>query len=151
MKNEKQFYTLITGASKGLGKAFANECARRRMNLILVSLPGENLKCLQSELQVRYGVRVFFRETDLTERDAVEQLAHWINEKFSIKMLINNAGVGGTQFFDSSSVDYLDNMIQLNVRAMTLLTRLLIPQLRRNMNTYILNVSSLAAFSPVPY
>lgn len=151
MKNQNNFYTIITGASSGLGRAFAIECASRKMNLILVSLPNEKLEKLSLELSSNYDVKIAFRELDLSQRDLVEDLAGWINENFLINILINNAGVGGTLIFTESSVDYLDNIIQLNVRAMTLLTRLLLPQMKQTENGYILNVSSLAAFSPVPY
>ena len=151
MKNEKREYTLITGASMGLGKEFAIACAKRKMNLILVSLPFENLNGLCDELAQAYDVRVYCHETDLTKRDAVEELALWVNENFSVSMLINNAGIGGSRIFADSPVDYLENIIQLNINAMVLLTRLLLPELKRHPSAYILNVSSLAAFSPVPY
>ena len=151
MNNQNIFYTLITGASSGLGKEFAIECARRKMNLILVSLPNENLGELCEALKLKYQVQISYREVDLTSRDSVEKLTSWINKNFTIDMLINNAGVGGTHVFTDSTIDYLDNIIQLNIRAMTLITRLLLPGMKRTENAYILNVSSLAAFSPVPY
>jgi hypothetical protein len=135
----------------GLGKAFAIECARRKMNLILVSLPSENLNGLCDELALAYGVSVYCRETDLTKREAVEELAMWTVENFSVNMLINNAGIGGSRMFADASVDYLENIIQLNISAMVFLTRMLLPELKRHSSAYILNVSSLAAFSPVPY
>ncbi|HKJ42148.1 MAG TPA: SDR family oxidoreductase [Sunxiuqinia sp.] len=151
MKNQNPFFTLITGASTGLGKAFAIECARREMNLILVSLPEENLKTLSNDLSLKYGIQVFFREIDLTERSAVEELGEWVTQNYKVNMLINNAGVGGTCLFEKSTADYLDNIIQLNVRAMTLLTRYLVPAMQKLPQAFILNVSSLAAFSPVPF
>ncbi len=151
MIGNKNLYTVITGASKGLGKEFAYECARRGMNLILVSLPGEDLERLCLEIAFTYKVKVSFQETDLTERELVEDLARWINYNFAVNILINNAGVGGSCLFAESSPDYLDDIIQLNISAMVLLTRLLLPELKRHPEAYILNVSSLAAFSPVPY
>lgn len=151
MKNPNCLYTLITGASTGLGKAFAIECARRKMNLILISLPDENLAKLSEILKQTYNIEVYYKETDLTDRKAVVDFANWATDNFSINTLINNAGIGGTQHFIDADPDYLDNMIQLNIRAMTLLTRLILPELRTQDKAYILNVSSLAAFSPVPY
>ncbi len=151
MKNPKHLYTLITGASTGLGKAFAIECARRKMNLILISLPNEDLEKLSEALKQTYHIEVFYKETDLTDRKTVIDFANWATDNFSINILINNAGIGGTQHFITSDPDYLDNMIQLNIRAMTLLTRLILPGLKIQDKAYILNVSSLAAFSPVPY
>ncbi|WP_430972483.1 SDR family NAD(P)-dependent oxidoreductase [Sunxiuqinia rutila] len=151
MKDPNSQYTLITGASTGLGKAFAQECAQRKMNLILSSLPNENLEDLTRQLRQDHGVEVFYKETDLTNRLAVEEFAQWATTNFSVNTLINNAGIGGTQHFIDSTTTYLDDMIQLNIRAMTLLTRLLLPSLKQHKSAHILNVSSLAAFSPVPY
>ncbi|MGQ8337166.1 SDR family NAD(P)-dependent oxidoreductase [Sunxiuqinia sp. A32] len=151
MNDTKQQYTLITGASKGLGKELAIECAKRKMNLILVSLPDENLEQVANELKSSYPIQVSYYEADLADFKALQQLTSWVKEYFTINMLINNAGVGGTQLFDKSSLTYLDNMIQLNIRAMTMLTRLLLPELKKREEAYILNVSSLAAFSPVPF
>ena len=69
MKNN--LFTLITGASTGLGKELAIECARRKMNLILVSLPGENLPEFCTSLSARYQIVACHYETDLTDRDKV--------------------------------------------------------------------------------
>jgi len=151
MKNPDCLYTLITGASRGLGEAFAEECAARKMNLLLVSLPDENLSELCEKLKRTHRIKVHCKETDLTKREAVVDFANWATDNFAINRLINNAGIGGTQVFIDSETDYLDNMIQLNIRAMTLLTRLILPELKKQATSNILNVSSLAAFSPVPY
>ncbi len=144
-------YTLITGASCGLGREFAVECARRGMNLILISLPHEELLDLGEQLSADYSVRVVCREADLTDLHRLEELISEIMKQYSVDVLINNAGVGGTMFFEQATVEYLDRMIQLNIRATTLITRLLIPMLVSQPNAYILNVSSLATFSPVPF
>lgn len=151
MSKHNNLYTLITGASTGLGKAFAEECARRKMNLILVALPQENLTSLCEELKNTYHINAFCKETDLTDRQSAVDFAKWVTDNFSVNILINNAGTGGTKLFTDSTLDYLDNMIQLNIRATTLLTRLLLPNLKKQAPAHILNVSSLAAFSPVPY
>jgi len=151
MSDTKILYTLITGASIGLGKELALECARRKMNLILVSLPGEDIEGLSQEIRTSFQVSVSYREIDLTKKEQVKELVAWINANFDVNMIINNAGVGGSCMFTESTVEYLDNMIQLNVSAMVLLIRLLLPELKKHAESYILNVSSLAAFSPVPY
>ena len=149
MKNN--LFTLITGASTGLGKELAIECARRKMNLILVSLPGENLPELCANLSARYQVVVCHYETDLTDKEKVERLAAWVIANFSVNVLINNAGAGGTRLLETTPIDYIDRLIQLNIRATSLLVRLLIPELKMHRKAYILNVSSMAAFSPLPY
>lgn len=151
MTGTNSLYSLITGASTGLGRELAIECARRKMNLILVSLPGENLPELCSWISNKYKVSAYYYETDLSERSKVEKLTSWVTKNFSVNMLINNAGIGGTKAFDTTTTDYIDRLIQLNVRATSLLVRLMITELKMHRQAYILNVSSMAAFSPLPY
>lgn len=145
-------FTVITGASQGLGKALAVENAKRGNHLVLLSLPNENLPTLAEELFQRYRVQVLIYEIDLTQSDAPRQFYNWVKEQnLRINTLINNAGIGGTAFFESASAAYIDNIILLNVRAMAMLTHLFIPELRQQPNARILNISSLAAFSPIPF
>lgn len=151
MKTKNKLFTLITGASSGLGKELAIECARRKMNLILVSLPGENLPELCINLAEKYQVDAFPYETDLTNKEEVEKLADWVTANFSVNVLINNAGAGGTRLLETTPTEYIDRLIQLNIRATSLLVRLLIPELKMHRKAYILNVSSMAAFSPLPF
>jgi short-subunit dehydrogenase/uncharacterized protein (DUF2062 family) len=144
-------YTLITGASSGLGKEFAIDCAKRGMNLILVALPGRNLRLLCNTLERQYTIRAVAYEADLTRHEEVITMADHILGRYPVNFLINNAGTGGTIEFGNSSIDYLERIIHLNITAMALLTRLFIPELRKHQRAYILNVSSMAAFSPIPY
>lgn len=143
-------YALITGASQGLGKALAFELAKRKTNLLLVALPGEGLPAITSQL-LDFQVDVHFFETDLSLRENVEALAETINRGFAVKYLLNNAGRGGTQRFDTAELDYLQGIIQLNIAATAMLTRLLLPNLRQQKTAYVLNVSSMAAFSPIAF
>ena len=145
----KENYALITGASQGLGKAIALELVERKYNLLLVSLPNENISDLTKEVMLQ-GINAHYFETDLTKKENVIALANWANE-FSISVLINNAGCGGSIKITEASIDYIDTMIQLNITATSLITRLLIPNLTQHTNSYILNISSMAAFSPIGY
>ena len=147
----KESYVVITGASQGLGRSFAYELAKRKSNLILVSLPDQNLFELCKNLKNQYGIKIQYYETDLTNKDNVLRLANWINGNFSINTLINNAGIGGTKKFDEATTNYINDIIQLNVMATSLPTHQLLPNLKKQEKGYILNVSSLAAFSPVGY
>jgi uncharacterized protein len=150
-KPDADRYTLITGASSGLGKEFAVECARRGMNLVLVALPGRNLELLCRVLEQQYRIRAVSFEVDLTDRDALVGLVSEILAGYRINFLVNNAGTGGTVAFDNSTPEYLERIIQLNIIAVSLMSRLLIPELQRHRQAWILNVSSMAAFSPIPY
>jgi len=149
MKTEK--YTLITGASTGLGKQFAFECAKLGRNLILTALSDEGIKKLGEEISIEFGVKVQTFETNLTKDGAAKRLSLDISKKFEINMLINNAGVGGTLPFLEATPDYIDQIVLLNIRAMVLLTRLLLPILKRHKKAHILNISSMASFGPMPF
>ena len=143
-------YALVTGASQGLGKAFALELAKRKINIILVSLPGEGLDFVAAQV-TEIGQDAHCYETDLTQKANIVALANWINERFQLSVLINNAGCGGTQRFQDVDVDNLDRIIQLNVKATALLTHQLLPNLMKSDEAYVLNVGSVAAYSPIGF
>lgn len=145
-------HTVITGASSGLGRAFAFEFAQREHHLILVSLPNEGLKEVADRITKRFPIEISIYEADLSQRNAIENFSEWlIINQFNIEILVNNAGIGGSKSFFETDTDHLDRIIQLNVKTTTLLTRSLLPILMLNSPSYILNVSSIAAFSPLPY
>ncbi|WP_257658412.1 SDR family NAD(P)-dependent oxidoreductase [Parapedobacter lycopersici] len=148
-ENGKQ-YALITGASQGLGKAFALELARRKFHLILVSLPNEGLPFVANQV-AELGQEAHVFETDLTQKENIVALANWVNTHFPLYVLINNAGCGGTQSFQDVSIDYLDRIIQLNIRATSLLTHQLLSNLIKRNQAFVLNVGSVAAYSPLGY
>ena len=142
--------TVITGASQCLGYAFARTCARHKRDLILISLPNENLEKTAWDLQNEFDIKVLFWETDLTKVKNIKNLAKNI-AAYEINMLINNAGMGGTKKFEEASVEYIKNIISLNIRSLVLLTHQLLPFFSKNQQNYILNIGSLAAFSPIPF
>ena len=146
-----ELFTIITGASTGLGKAMAIECATRKMNLILVALPGRNLELFCKQLEFEHKITAVCYEIDLTDKQQIIEMSNSILEKYSVNFLINNAGMGGSVEIEASSVDYIDNIILLNIRALSILTRLFIPELKKHKKSFILNVSSMAAFSPMPF
>ena len=126
------------------------EFAGRGINTVLISLPGEGL--INVALKLRYlGVESYIRETDITRKENVMELCRWINEKFDVFMLINNACTGGTRGFIGSTTEYIDTIIQLNITASTMMTHQLLPNMLRQEKAYILNVSSMVSFSPVGY
>ncbi|MBN1790991.1 MAG: SDR family NAD(P)-dependent oxidoreductase [Bacteroidales bacterium] len=151
LNDEGSTYALVTGASCGLGKEIARELARRNYNLLLVSLKDEGLPELSSSLANQHEVEVHYFEADLSESHVVFQVATWALAKGRITILINNAGIGGTRAFDEASTSYIDNIIQLNIRATSLLTRLILPELKTHHQSFILNVASMASFSPIAY
>lgn len=150
MKNSEQF-TLITGASMGLGKCLAEECASRGHNLVLTSLPSESICKTALQLSEKYNIKAIGCETDLTNDQNIKSLAKWITVNFNINVLINNAGIGGTNYFEKASVGYFQNIIKLNMSALVLLTHQLLPILKQQQSSYILNIASMAAFGPMAF
>ncbi|MBL7718836.1 MAG: SDR family NAD(P)-dependent oxidoreductase [Flavipsychrobacter sp.] len=144
-------YVLITGASSGLGREFAIKCAQRGMNVLLFALPGGNTQSLAHELRLAFGVDAQAIELDMTDSAELISTVNTIAERYPIQFLINNAGVGGTSSILQTSWERIDNIIQLNVRSTTLITRILIPHLMKHAQSYIMNISSMAAFSPIAY
>ncbi len=147
----KKNYTLITGASTGLGKALAFECAERRQNLILVALPEEGLNTLSDRIAKIYNIDVVYYETDLTEEYSLDNLLKWVLANFRVNFLINNAGIGCTRALDQMPSAQFDTMIKLNVRVTSLLTFHLLNELKSHKKAYILNVSSITSLMPSAY
>lgn len=142
---------MITGASEGFGKALAIECARRKMNLILVALPGPELHSLTHFIKRNYPVDVITIEKDLCKDESCLEVYNQINAlNIQVNMLINNAGIGSTVFFEEGSIHLYEKQIKLNVLATTLITRLFLETLKRNNQSYILNVGSMASFFYLP-
>jgi short-subunit dehydrogenase len=147
----EEYFTLITGASRGIGKAIAFELGSRGHNLILHSLPGEGLEKICEDLAAKFSIKTSFFEIDLTLNDGPVTLFKLIDEnKLIINILINNAGIGIEGPIEKYTPADIDNMIFLNVRALTLLTYYFIPQLKQT-PSYILNLSSFGSYIPTAY
>ncbi len=144
-------YAVVTGASKGLGKEMAKALARRGYNLVLVALPNEKLAEAARDLASENGIDVKYYECDLTLTDEAYKLIDWIKGNFAVSVLINNAGFGCTRKFLDLPNGLTDQMVLLNVRATVLLTYGLLPLLEKQKQAFILNIASLASFSPMPF
>jgi uncharacterized protein len=149
MKNE--YFTLITGASEGLGKCFAIECAARKHNLVLIALPGPALFNLAEFLRQNFAVRVIIIEQDLCENNSARNIYDIVTAmRLQVNVLINNAGIGNTRFFDDEAMACFENQIRVNVLATTSLTHLFVAMLKCNRPSHVLNVGSLACFFAIP-
>ena len=149
--HKSEVYTVITGASSGLGKSLAIESAKKGRNLILVALPYESVSRVAYELEKIYKIKAVGYETDLTNDENIYSLAEWIRSNYKVDMLINNAGIGGTNHFGEAKPGYINTIIQLNMKALVMLTHQLLPWLKLQKESYILNIASMAAFGPMPY
>lgn len=148
---DSEYYTLITGSSRGIGRAIAIEMASRGHNIILHSLPGEDLSNLSLTLTSKYKVKVRIFEIDLARTEGPMELFDEVEkESLRVNILINNAGIGIEGPLESYSKEDIDHIIFLNIRALTLLTTLFIPSLKMT-DSYILNISSLGSYIATPY
>jgi uncharacterized protein len=146
-----KLYTLITGASEGLGKALALECASRRLNVVLVALPGPELHHLVRYIKRNFAVEAIAIEQDLSlDNSASIVFNKLIHLGVQVNMLINNAGVGNTKLFEEQRLATLERQIRINVMATTTLSHVFVPMLKRNAPSHILNVGSLACFFALP-
>jgi short-subunit dehydrogenase len=144
-------YALITGASSGIGSALAKECAKRKMNLLLVALPDKDLENLQHEIQNTYKVQCNVLGLDLTMQNSFCKLYKWVKENnFSINILINNVGIGSKGKFEHTETLFYEKQLQLNINATTMLSRLFIDELKANAPSHILNLGSMGGFFMIP-
>jgi uncharacterized protein len=144
--------TLITGASSGIGAAFARKLAKRGRNVLLVARSEEKLIALCNEIGRVSGIRAQHVVMDLTEPDAAARLLEETRKReLLIDMLINNAGFGSMGDFTRLELETELEMIDLNVRSLVDLTyKFLLPMRERRQGT-IINVASTAAFQAVPF
>ncbi|WP_418124056.1 SDR family NAD(P)-dependent oxidoreductase [Chryseobacterium sp. PTM-20240506] len=147
----KESFAVVTGASQGLGKAFVEHLAKKKINVILISLPGQNVASLSEKIAKTYDVKTHYYEIDLSLNENVMYITEKLNMSFNIYILINNAGLGGTRKFVDATPDYINTILQVNVMATSLMTHQLLPNLLKQPKAYILNVSSMAAFSPIGF
>ena len=143
---------LITGASAGLGREFAQQLAKRARRLVLVARRGDRLNQLRDEVLARDpNLLVHVRVVDLCDQAQTDELISWLEEeKIDIDLLINNAGLGDVGSFATSHARRNSEMLLVNVVALTALTRKLLPPMIAQKRGAILNVSSSAGFLPIP-
>jgi len=144
-------YAIITGASGGLGVSFMQACVARGYNLFLIDLPGKNLYNLCDFARRNFPVDVKYLEIDLAEEGAAKKILEVVrNENVRVQMLINNAGMSQNDLFEDTDEDYLRKLIELNSIACVSLTKSLLPELKKNRKSYIINISSLGSFFALP-
>jgi short-subunit dehydrogenase len=144
-------YALVTGASKGIGKAIAYELAKKGYNLLLVSRTASDLENLSAELIRYFNIKASFLAVDLTKEDSAAKISQWINENnFPLSILVNNAGYGLWGGFDELTLEEQVNMLQINTVSILKITYLVLPLLKKQSQSFILNVASTAAYQAVP-
>jgi short-subunit dehydrogenase len=150
-QNAQRQTALITGASVGIGRDLARVFAEHGHDLVLTARNRGQLEALAAELKQRHGVTVHVIAKDLAQPAAPLELFDEARSRGApIDVLVNNAGFGTSGPFDRTDVDAILNMLQVNVVALTHLTRLFLPEMLARGHGRILNVASTAAFQPGP-
>jgi short-subunit dehydrogenase len=146
-------YTLITGATSGIGRALAAEFAKRGKDLIIASRNLPKMRAVQKELRAKYGIKVISVVSDLSRPDAPQKLyEHCRQNKLTVSTLVNNSGFGlkARPQVDQDLAE-CERLFQVNLHAVLQLSMLFGRDLKKRRRGYILNVASTAAFQPLPY
>ncbi|MCB2116231.1 MAG: SDR family oxidoreductase [Rhodobacteraceae bacterium] len=143
-------WTVITGASEGLGVEFARLAAAEGRDLILVARQEAKMEALAEDLRARHGIAVEVRPTDLSDPGAVEALWRQIAARRHVEILVNNAGLGYSGPFAEGGPEREMASVMVNVAALTLLTKRAVAHMLQQGGGRILNVGSTAGFMPGP-
>ncbi len=141
---------LVTGASSGIGAAFARELAARGYNLVLVARRKERLEKLAAELQTQHSITAEVLVADLSQPDEIERVEKRVALLETLTMLINNAGFSGISSFIDNDVSYHMDMIHVHVITTVRLTHAALKGMVSRGKGAIINVSSMSAFAPMP-
>lgn len=141
---------LVTGASAGIGEAFARRLAAEGTALVLVARDAQRLQALADELEAAHGVEVEVLAADLADRDSAMRVAERISAEPTIDLLVNNAGVGSKGDFAELRLDGELRQIDVNITALVRLTHAAIAQMTDRGAGTVINVSSMSGLQPVP-
>jgi short-subunit dehydrogenase len=142
---------LITGASSGIGLELARQCAQNKINLVLVARSASKLEQVATELQTEHKIQVRTIIKDLSKPTAPQEIFDEIQtENININILINNAGFSNYGQFGFTDIQKEAELLQVNIVALTTLTKLFLPYMIKEKSGKILNLGSIASFFPGP-
>jgi uncharacterized protein len=145
-------WALVTGASSGIGAAFAYELARRGTSVVLVARSADILEAIAATLIAKHGVKAEVVVADLTRPTGVRRVLDQLAVRgITVDILVNNAGVGLYGRFEQAPLALVTDQIQINIGALVELTHHYLPKMIERGHGAIINVASTAAFMPVPY
>jgi uncharacterized protein len=143
---------LVTGASSGIGEDLARLIAAGGRHVVLLARSADKLQALANQLSAAHGIDATVVAADLSDSGATSQIARTLTARgITIDMLVNNAGFGTAGSFAAADPHSQRDMLQVNVVALTALTRALLPGMLERKRGRILNVASTAAFQPGPF
>lgn len=139
----------ITGASSGIGKAFARKLAERGFDLCVTARRAARLEALAQELRACFQSSVETLPADLADPQDLANLVRRVSQEEGLRILVNNAGFGVSGQYVEQSIDRHQRMIDVHITAAVRLTHAALPSMLQQQSGYIINVSSIAAFVPV--
>lgn len=152
MKNLLGQTALVTGASSGIGEAFACELARQGASLVITARSEEKLQKLAADISSRYNVKVHVITGDLSREETALYIFDQTRQRgITINILVNNAGMGKWANFLDQPVEVYEEMLELNVTSLVKLTHLFLSEMVKKGQGGIINVASTGAFQPCPY
>jgi len=141
---------VITGASAGIGKVYANRLAEQGFDLLLIARRADSLSELAQSLSAQFGIRATFLAEDLTTRSGIEAVVAAVTGDATITMLVNNAGAGTLSGFTDADFSKLETMNTLNVDALVRLSYAVLPLFRQRNKGTLVNISSVLALHTLP-
>lgn len=144
---KKNGYAVVTGATSGIGKVFAYELAKEGFDLILVARRKARLIAIQKELVERFGIRCKWLEADLSKFEGCKKVESELSSE-KIAVFINNAGFGDCGNFMDRDWEKESEMIDLNIKAVHFLTKVVLRKMQKQKGGYLLNVASSAGLLP---
>lgn len=144
-------FALVTGASSGIGRDISKELAKRGYDIIVVARNKEKLNDIKKQIEKKYKVKVFVEVCDVSIKENCKNLYEKVMKKYGkVEVLVNNAGFGTCGQFTETDLDKELQMIDTNVTAYHILTKLFLKEMVKRDKGYILNVASISGFMPGP-
>lgn len=152
LKAYADHWGLITGASSGIGAEFARQLAARGMHLILIARREQRLRDLAQELQVAHGTKCEIIVSDLSKPGEPRRILDDVQSRgITIELLVNNAGFGMVADIEGTDIDRVQEMIRLNISALTEFTLIASRGMLERGHGGVINIASVVAFQPVGY
>jgi uncharacterized protein len=144
-------WAIIAGGSKGIGYSIAEALAKRKYHLLLLARNTGELNEAKENLENKFHIQVEVLSCDLSSPESAARIVDWCSaKKTEVNILCNAAGLGGSKDFPDLTDGELRSMIRTNVESPLTLILALMPILKKNAPSYILNIGSMAGFAPIP-
>lgn len=146
-------WAVITGATGGIGKAYSEQLAAKGIDVVLVARNPSMLQELATEIKQRYNVQVRTVEADLSEGTPVFAKIAKATEDLEVGVVVNNAGTSydHPELFTEISAETISSILQINVTALTGITKVFLPRMFERKKGVLINISSMLAYVPAPY